>query len=78
MKIPSIFEYIRELGNIDYVEMYQTFNMGMGFMIITNENYIKNVDRIVEKHGFYGETVGYIDSGFGVELPEYKIRYEKY
>ncbi|MGC8585103.1 MAG: phosphoribosylformylglycinamidine cyclo-ligase [Thermoplasmata archaeon] len=78
LKVPSIFEYIRELGNIDYVEMYQTFNMGMGFMIITNENYIKNVDRIVEKHGFYGETVGYIDSGFGVELPEYNIRYEKY
>ncbi|MGC8610216.1 MAG: phosphoribosylformylglycinamidine cyclo-ligase [Thermoplasmata archaeon] len=78
LKVPMIFEYIRELGNIEYKEMYQTFNMGMGFMIITSDKNVDKVDRIVKKHGFYGDVVGYVDEGFGVEVPEYKIRYESY
>ncbi len=78
LKAPMIFEYIRELGNIEYKEMYQTFNMGMGFMIITSDKNVDKVDKIVKKYGFYGDVVGYVDEGFGVEIPEYKIRYESY
>ncbi|MCX6675507.1 MAG: AIR synthase-related protein, partial [Methanothrix sp.] len=29
-----IFQFLQEAGNVDDAEMYQTFNMGMGFVIV--------------------------------------------
>jgi phosphoribosylformylglycinamidine cyclo-ligase len=35
-KIPPIFKFIMKLGNVPLDEMYSTFNMGIGFIIIAN------------------------------------------
>ncbi|NLI62164.1 MAG: phosphoribosylformylglycinamidine cyclo-ligase [Methanosarcinaceae archaeon] len=38
IKPPEIFDFIQELGKISDEEMYKTFNMGMGFVIICPES----------------------------------------
>ena len=43
-----IFKKIQELGEISDEEMYRTFNMGIGFCVITDEESAK---AIVEKYG---------------------------
>ena len=37
IKPPEIFTWIRETGNISPVEMYRTFNMGMGYAYVVPE-----------------------------------------
>ena len=34
---PAIFEILREAGNIDEIEMYRTFNYGIGMVLIVSE-----------------------------------------
>ncbi|MFW9981928.1 MAG: phosphoribosylformylglycinamidine cyclo-ligase [Candidatus Thorarchaeota archaeon] len=43
--IPLIFQLIREIGHIDLQEMFTTFNMGIGFVIVVSET---DSDRVLE------------------------------
>ena len=51
----SIFRFLQEEGNVDDLEMYKTFNMGMGFLIVLPE---KDAQRAAEITG--GSIVGEI------------------
>ena len=37
-KVPNIFKYLKAMGNIRDEEMYKTFNMGMGFVLVVGQN----------------------------------------
>jgi phosphoribosylformylglycinamidine cyclo-ligase len=51
----SIFKFLQEEGNVDDLEMYKTFNMGMGFIIVLPE---QDAQRAAEITG--GSIVGAI------------------
>jgi len=70
----SLFELIQEIGNVDNNEMYQTFNMGMGFCIIALE---KDAEEIVDLLKGKAKTVGSVIKGKGVKIPELSITYKK-
>lgn len=55
----EIFDWIRKLGNIEEEEMYRTFNMGMGFVIIVEEREVQKVRELI-KDTF---VCGYIEEG---------------
>jgi phosphoribosylformylglycinamidine cyclo-ligase len=38
LPVPDIFKFLQEKGGIEDVEMYRTFNMGMGYIIITSKD----------------------------------------
>lgn len=42
-----IFRLLQELGNVDEAEMYRTFNMGMGFVVVVPESEVKETCRIM-------------------------------
>ncbi len=42
-----IFRFLQELGNVDDEEMYRTFNMGMGFIVVVPENEVENACHIM-------------------------------
>lgn len=42
-----IFHLLQELGNVDDAEMYRTFNMGMGFLIVVPEEEVAKTCRIM-------------------------------
>ena len=44
--IPPIFNFIKNEGNVADIEMRRTFNLGIGMILITNE---QNVNEILEK-----------------------------
>lgn len=69
-----IFKIIKELGNIDDREMYQTLNMSMGFMMIAPES---DAESIVKKNK-NADIVGRVSKGNGVLLEPENILYEKY
>ena len=78
IKPPKIFDFIKDLGNIEYYEMYQTFNMGMGMALIAPEDEAKLILNIFLEHGIGGKIVGHVEDGYGVKVPEFNIFYEHY
>ena len=52
--VPPIFGLIAEKGNVAAVEMYRTFNMGIGFVIITDA---ENAEKIKAACAELGEAV---------------------
>ena len=43
---PAIFDFIMQTGNIDEIEMYNVFNMGIGFILAVEKN---DVTEVMEK-----------------------------
>ena len=69
-----IFKFIQEKGNIELKEMYQTFNMGMGFAIILAKDYADDVLDILEKKsGAKPKIVGHVERGKGVKIPSLNL-----
>ena len=66
----KIFEFIRELGNVDEDEMYRTFNMGMGFAIVMPKEEAKKLERSGEVDG---KIVGHVEEGEGVYVKDLRI-----
>ncbi len=66
-----IFEFLQEEGGVTEKEMYRTFNMGMGFCLVTSpEDAVEIADRI------NGKVVGEVEKGSGVRLEEKGIKFE--
>jgi phosphoribosylformylglycinamidine cyclo-ligase len=71
-----IFTFLQEYGNIDDYEMYQIFNMGMGFTIITADEDAEETIKILKKYSNATvKLVGTVKKGSGVTLPHLKLHY---
>lgn len=75
MRPQPIFDAIQELGRISDKEMYQTFNMGMGFCLVVPD---EEAESAVKAAGIGAKVVGRAVGKEGVELPELKLRYTRY
>ena len=58
-----VFEHLRTLGNISDEEMYRTFNMGIGMILVVPLARFKKVQSILERLGEKGYTIGRIVKG---------------
>ena len=68
LKPQEIFSFIQKLGEVEEAEMYRTFNMGMGFMIVLPESEVEKLKEICE-----GRVVGYVEDGEGVYVKDLRI-----
>ncbi|HVP24551.1 MAG TPA: phosphoribosylformylglycinamidine cyclo-ligase [Methanomicrobiales archaeon] len=57
LPIPPVFTWLQEKGQIDPVEMYRTFNMGMGFAYILPEDDAGKIRRLIPGSRVVGEIV---------------------
>ena len=64
-----IFHLIQELGRVEEAEMYRTFNMGLGMILVVDRDGIGTVARELERAGESHVLVGEIGKGEG------KVRY---
>lgn len=75
MKPNPVFDVMQELGDITDQEMYQTFNMGMGYCLVVPQS---EADAVVKVAGKGAKIVGHAVGKGGVGLQELKLRYTKY
>jgi phosphoribosylformylglycinamidine cyclo-ligase len=61
-QIKGIFRQIMMDGKIDPVEMYKTFNMGIGFCIIASKDEAENIINIINKDNHKCQIIGKIKS----------------
>ncbi len=65
---PKIFRLIQRTGRISQLEMYQTFNMGIGFVVICGEDQVKETVRIFKKHRQEAMKIGEVTRKQGISL----------
>ncbi|HKM08900.1 MAG TPA: phosphoribosylformylglycinamidine cyclo-ligase [Candidatus Methanomethylophilaceae archaeon] len=70
----DIFKTIKKLGDVSTNEMYQTFNMGMGFMLVAPSVDAESLAREHEN----AQIVGRVEKGTGVLFEPENLVYERY
>ena len=61
--VHRIFDIIQSEGRVSDEEMYRTFNMGIGFMVIVKEKDAKSVIKKFSRLGESAFVIGYIERG---------------
>jgi phosphoribosylformylglycinamidine cyclo-ligase len=77
MDVPPIFPALQEWGGIEDVEMWQTFNMGIGFFIAVSHDAVDDALRVLGRH-HTSQVVGRVEEGSGVALEPLGIEYSEY
>ena len=75
----ALYPWLQTLGGLADREMFQTFNMGVGFVLVVRTH---GVARVLRRLGGAGGSeagvIGHVASGEGVELPHLGLRYRGY
>jgi len=61
--VPAIFKYLAKLGKIDTDELLQSFNMGVGMILIVPPKNVRFVEADLKKHREKFFLIGRIDRG---------------
>ncbi|WAM30524.1 phosphoribosylformylglycinamidine cyclo-ligase [Caldicellulosiruptor naganoensis] len=63
--ILPIFKLIQEYGKIDENEMFSTFNMGIGMVLIVSKDNVETAMEILNEEGINSYVIGTIEKGEG-------------
>ncbi|MEC7640920.1 MAG: AIR synthase-related protein, partial [Nitrospinota bacterium] len=67
--IPPIFHLIQERGEVSDAEMFEVFNMGIGFCIVVEDKQqADQVIKICEKHDTSAQVIGFVETNEETEL----------
>jgi phosphoribosylformylglycinamidine cyclo-ligase len=77
--VPTLFDWLQRLGGVSDSEMFQTFNMGVGFALVVAPQHLAETRRRLARSGASDVTViGRVERGSGVTLPARGLRYAGY
>ena len=72
----DVFLFLQKTGNVDDKEMYQTFNMGMGFAVIVSSSDKQETLKILQEQSAYEvKVIGKITDGKGVFFSSKNLSY---
>ncbi len=61
--IPEIFLWLKDHGNVPMIDLWNTFNMGIGFCLIVSPKYLEPVMDLSRSQGFCPSRIGVIQEG---------------
>ena len=67
-KIPAVFRWLHEKSKTTFKEMYRTFNMGIGFVIVVSPKDALKTINLLSKAGVQSWAIGKIVRGEGVSI----------
>jgi phosphoribosylformylglycinamidine cyclo-ligase len=67
-EVPGVFRVLQEAGSVDSTEMYRTFNMGVGMVVICAPADVKAVLSAASAAGVAGWKLGSLKPGSGVVI----------
>jgi phosphoribosylformylglycinamidine cyclo-ligase len=67
-KVPAVFRVLQEAGSVEPAEMYRTFNMGVGMVVICAPSDAKAVLSAASAAGVAGWILGSLRSGSGAVI----------
>jgi phosphoribosylformylglycinamidine cyclo-ligase len=66
--VPPLFRLIQAGGKVPDAEMYRTFNMGVGMIVVVGPGDLHEVEHSLERRGETSYVVGHVERGSGVVL----------
>lgn len=76
---PPLFGWVQSLGHLSDEEMYQTFNMGIGFVVVVDRSHLSEIRRRLARAGAPDvREIGHVARGSGVSLPSLGLHYTGY
>jgi len=77
--VPGLFRWIQQLGGLSDEEMFQTFNMGVGFVLVVSATRLAETRRRLARAGAADTLeVGHVERGSGVTVPTFGLTFEGY
>ncbi len=67
-KVPEIFRVAQKAGKVSDHEMYKTFNMGVGMVVIIEKRHIRPAQRILKSFKLNSWVIGKIAKQSGVTV----------
>lgn len=64
--IPPVFEFLQKYGNIERSEMFNVFNMGVGYTLIVRPSFADSIVRHLRRSGETAFIMGEIVQGSGI------------
>jgi len=61
-KRPAVFDWLQEKGNIEDMEMYRTFNNGLGMVLILDESHADEAISILKQNQIQAVRIGQIET----------------
>ena len=61
--VPAVFELLQKWGNVDWKEMYRTFNMGIGMIIIASPDEAEKIKADLAEQEEFCFEIGYVTEG---------------
>ena len=61
--IPPIFDYLQKTGDVAKPDMFQAFNMGIGYVLVVAEHLAENVVERLKSSGERPYVIGTITEG---------------
>ena len=75
----GLFAWAQKLGALEAVELYQTFNMGIGFVVVASRHRLSETRRRLARAGAADAVeIGRVERGQGVALPAFELDYLGY
>jgi phosphoribosylformylglycinamidine cyclo-ligase len=59
--VPAIYTFMGKTGNVDHMEMFRVFNMGIGYTIIVRPSHLDQTLSALAMHRAGARVIGYID-----------------
>ena len=66
--IPEIFGFLQETGNIAEHDMYNVFNMGIGMILVVDENDVDKTMEILKNNGENPSVIGVVTDNEGIVI----------
>ncbi|MCL4315062.1 MAG: phosphoribosylformylglycinamidine cyclo-ligase [Candidatus Thermoplasmatota archaeon] len=73
----GIFKEIMKLGNLNYEEMYEIFNMGIGFVVIIDPESKRDMLSTLRNKVSVRE-IGVVHTGSAIKIPKFEVEYHGY
>ncbi|NLZ52032.1 MAG: phosphoribosylformylglycinamidine cyclo-ligase [Thermoanaerobacteraceae bacterium] len=64
-EIPPVFKMIQKMGQVENKEMYRTFNMGIGYVLIVPEEEATDILKTAQQQGEKAWIIGQVSKGDG-------------
>ncbi len=78
-EVPAVFGWLAQLGDLPPAEMFETFNQGIGFVVVAAPRAVPDVLRRLGRAGAQdARIIGSVARGSGVTVPAHDVSYEGY
>ncbi len=68
LEIPNLFQQLQQIGNLDENDMFNTFNMGYGFVLVVAAEHSEKVLAMIENAGEKASVIGKVCKNKGIHL----------